>query len=148
MVFMVYDVLMNQGLAHIPKQPDIQSAQAILTALPNAEMIQIAGQQYTLPQGIREQLMELLTLNAEGKASAITALNTELSSQEAADYLRVSRQFLVNEADAGRIAYRKIGTHRRFALPDVLAYQRMTEQESLEARQALVDQAQELGWDD
>ena len=55
---------------------------------------------------------------------------------------------MVNEADAGRIAFRKIGTHRRLAFSDVLEYQTRLQHESLEARQALADQAQELGLDD
>ncbi len=139
---------MNNTL--IPTVPDIQTSQAMIKDLPHAKSIrlEIGEQKYTLPQGIREQLEQLLTNTANGKVSTINTINQELSSQEAAEMLRVSRQFLVNEADIGRIAYRKIGTHRRFHLQAVLAYQAMTNQESLEARQALVDQAQELGWDD
>jgi excisionase family DNA binding protein len=148
MVFVVYIVCMT--LAHIPKKPEIKVSKAILEVLPQAESIavQIGGQQFFLPNGLRNQLEQLLLHTANGKASLVTAFAEELSSAQAAEYLRVSRQFLVNEADAGRIAFRKVGTHRRFALKDVLAYHAMTEQESLDARQALSDQAQALGWDD
>ena len=145
-------VVYNRGmtLAYLPNKPDIQESKAILAALPTAQTIQveIAGQRYALPQSLLEQFEQLLQFTANGQISVITAYNNEMSSQEVADYLRVSRQFLVNEAEAGRIAYRKVGTHRRFALADVLSYKAMTEQESLEARQALADQAQALGWDD
>ena len=145
---MVYNSTMT--IAYMPEKPDIQRSKAILAALPKAQTIQveIAGQQYTLPQSLHQQFEQLLQFTANGQASVITAHNNEMSSQEVADYLRVSRQFLVNEADAGRIAFRKIGTHRRFALADVLTYQTLTRQESLEAQQALADQAQTLGWDD
>jgi excisionase family DNA binding protein len=148
MVFVVYIVGMTQ--AHIPNKPEIQASKAMLEVLPHSKTIevQIGGKQFALPEGLRAQLEQLLSYTANGKASLVTAFGDELSSAEAAEYLRVSRQFLVNEADAGRIAYRKVGTHRRFALADVLAYHAMTEQESLEARQALADQAQALGWDD
>lgn len=147
-VFVVY--IVDMSLAHVPKTPEIQVSQAILAALPNAKTldVQIGDKTYQLPEGLRGLLEQLLTQTAKGQASQVSVLEQELSSSEAAEFLRVSRQFLVNEADAGRIAYRKVGTHRRFSLQAVLAYQAMTNQESLEARQALVDQAQELGWDD
>lgn len=145
---MVYIVMMS--LAHVPQKTEMEASQAILTALPSAKTIelQLAGQRFALPDGLRGLFERLLTQTASGKASQVSVLEHELSSSEAAELLRVSRQFLVNEAEAGRIAYRKVGTHRRFALEAVLKYQAMTEQESLEARQALADQAQALGWDD
>jgi excisionase family DNA binding protein len=131
--------------------PDILEAKEILHALhPDSQTIkmELSGQKFTLPQSVAAMLREILINTAQGQAITILPNNTELTSQEAADYLHVSRQFLVNEADAGRIQCRRIGSHRRFGLQEVIKYQRLTEQESLEARQALADQAQELGLDD
>ena len=135
---------------HIPTAPEIHKAKHMLQALePNAKevIVQLNGQNFTLPKGLVSVFRELLVNTANGEAITITPMNTDLTSQEAAAYLRVSRQFLVNEADAGRIRFHKIGTHRRFAFGDVLEYQRLTQQESLEARQALADEAQALGLD-
>jgi excisionase family DNA binding protein len=136
---------------HIPTMPDIVEAKEILQALrPDSQSItmELSGQEFTLPQGLSAMLRDILTNTAKGQAITILPYNTEFSSQEAADYLHVSRQFLVNEADAGRIQYRRIGSHRRFAFEEILKYQHLTELESLAARQALTDQAQELGLDD
>ncbi len=56
--------------------------------------------------------------------------------------------FWSTKPNAGRIQYRRIGSHRRFEFEELLKYQHLTELESLAARQALTDQAQELGLDD
>lgn len=142
---------MTQAIqTHVPTMPDIHEAGEILHALKSdlTVKMKLSNQEFTLPQGLVAMLRDILTNAAQGQAITILPNNTELTSQEAADYLHVSRQFLVNEADAGRIQCRRIGSHRRFALQEVMKYQRLTEQESLEARQALADQAQELGLDD
>ena len=135
---------------HIPSTPDISEAKHILQALkPDTQLnVQLGGQDFTLPTGLVAMFREILNHAANGEAMTIIPVNADLTSQQAAEYLRLSRQFLVNEADAGRIAYRKIGTHRRFAFSDVLEYQNRLQHESLTARQALADQAQELGLDD
>lgn len=136
---------------HLLTTPDIDQAKQILQTLRSETgelQVQFGGQHFTLPHGLSAMLREILVNAANGEAMTIIPVNPDLTSQEVAEYLHISRQFLVNEAEAGRIAYRKVGAHRRFAFSDVLEYQRLTEIESSEARQALADQAQELGLDD
>jgi excisionase family DNA binding protein len=106
------------------------------------------GQSVTLPASVTELLTQILEQTADGHAIATLSADAELTSQETADLLHVSRQHVVNEAEAGRLSFLKVGTHRRFRLDQVLEYQRAMLQTSLEARQALADQAQLLGLDD
>jgi excisionase family DNA binding protein len=106
------------------------------------------GHSFTLPASITELLTQILEQTANGQAIATLSGDTELTSQETADLLHVSRQHVVNEAEARRLPFLKVGTHRRFRLEQVLEYQRAMNQTSLEARQALADQAQHLGLDD
>jgi excisionase family DNA binding protein len=106
------------------------------------------GQSITLPASVTELLTQILEQTANGHAIATLSCDTELTSQETANLLHVSRQHVVNEAEAGRLPFLKVGTHRRFRLEQVLEYQRTMQQTSLEARQALADQAQLLGLDD
>jgi excisionase family DNA binding protein len=72
----------------------------------------------------------------------------ELTSQQAAEHLGVSRQFVEDEAEAGRLPYYKVDGHYQFQFQDVLAYKNKLEVESLEARKALADEAQRLGLGD
>ena len=106
------------------------------------------GHSITLPASLTALLTQILEQTANGQAIATLSGDTELTSQETADLLHVSRQHVVNEAEAGRLPFFKVGTHRRFRLEQVLEYQRTMNQTSLEARQALADQAQLLGLDD
>jgi excisionase family DNA binding protein len=106
------------------------------------------GHSFTLPASVTKLLTQILEQTADGQAIATLSADAELTSQETADLLHVSRQHVVNEAEAGRLPFLKVGTHRRFRLDQVLEYQHGMIQTSLEARQALADQAQALGLDD
>ncbi|MEV8375600.1 helix-turn-helix domain-containing protein [Kribbella sp. NPDC056861] len=70
---------------------------------------------------------------------------TELTSQEAADLLNVSRPYVVKLAREGRIAHRLVGNRHRFLLSDVLAYERG---QRLEREQALTALAPDDGYVD
>jgi excisionase family DNA binding protein len=69
----------------------------------------------------------------------------ELSTQDVAAFLNVSRPFVVKQIEAGRLPCRKVGRHRRVLFEDLLAYQQALRQETEDALQALADQGQELG---
>jgi excisionase family DNA binding protein len=46
----------------------------------------------------------------------------EFGTRDAAEFLNVSRPFVIKEAESGRLKYRLVGTHRRFLYTDLLAY--------------------------
>jgi excisionase family DNA binding protein len=59
---------------------------------------------------------------AKGNSIALLSVDDELTTQQAADMLRVSRPFLIKLLEEGRIAFRLVGTHRRILAHDVLRY--------------------------
>ena len=89
-------------------------------------------------------LDQLLTLMAQGNAVALAPLHAELTTQEAADYLNVSRPYLIGLLEKGQIPFRKVGTHRRIIFADLMAFFKRTEEERRKVMDELAAQAQEL----
>lgn len=106
--------------------------------------VQMDGQDIVLPRHAIELLRNILTEMAQGNAVSIMPMHAEITTQEAANILNVSRPHLVKLLEDGQVEYVKVGTHRRIRFQDLMAYKHRRDQEASTAMQELVDQAQEL----
>ena len=97
-----------------------------------------------LPSAAVPLLKLTLDLMAQGKAVTVLSEDTELSTQEGADLLNVSRPYFVGLLEKGQLPHRKVGTHRRVLLVDVLAYKRLIDAKREKVLEELAEQAQEL----
>lgn len=98
---------------------------------------------------LTEEMADILSAIAEsmkqGMAVSVVPQNTRMTTQQAADFLGISRSTLVRMLDAGEIAYEKVRRHRRLYLSDVLDYQKRQRRRADEALTDMVADAQAMG---
>jgi len=97
-----------------------------------------------LPAAASRLLVDVLTQMGEGNAVTITPMSAELTTQQAADLLSVSRPYLIGLLTEGQIPFRMVGTHRRILFHDLMSYKRQNNEARLKTLEELTAQAQEL----
>jgi excisionase family DNA binding protein len=103
------------------------------------------GEMLRLPKAVSELLYHLLTEMAQGNAVTLFPVHAELTTQEAADYLNVSRPYLIRLLEQGKVPFHMVGTHRRVKFSDLEAFRKTAEDERRRVMDELAAQAQELG---
>ena len=98
-----------------------------------------------LPPAIVRMMQRVLTEMSQGKAVTVMPMNAELTTQEAADFLSVSRPFIVKQIEEKIIPHRKVGTHRRISVQDLLNYKRKIDVARHQSLDELTAEAQRLG---
>jgi excisionase family DNA binding protein len=105
------------------------------------------GEEIELPSEVLLLLRDITTALARGEPVSVVPLHREMTTQEAADLLNVSRQHLVNLLEAGEIPFTRPGKgkHRRVLAADVLAYKKRRDAERRVALRELTHMSEEAG---
>jgi len=140
----------------VPSDQDTARAQEVRRALEqhgvdhSALRVQIAARGHKaktldLPPVITRLLMNILKETAAGHAVTLVPLESEITTQQAAELLNVSRPYVVGLIDKGTLSARMVGNHRRLPLKDVLAYKADSRAKRRQTLQELAALDQELG---
>lgn len=98
-----------------------------------------------LPPKVLRLFADMLGAMAQGKSVTIVPREMHITTQEAAMFLNVSRPYLIKLLEEGKIAYHKVGRHRRILFEDLIVYKEHRHKKSQTALEELSAQAQELG---
>lgn len=103
-----------------------------------------ASKTLALPARVGHFVLETLSEIAGGNAVRLLQIRRELTTHEAAELLNVSRTFLIGLLEKGVMPFGLVGSHRRIALTDLLAYKQKTDVQRKGALDAIAAEAQEL----
>jgi excisionase family DNA binding protein len=110
-----------------------------------AKLVAPSGEIVDLPHSVFSVLVRVIHEMAKGNGVRVMPIHAELTTQQAADILNVSRPFLVSLLEKGKIPFRKVGTHRRVKLEDLLVYKEKRDSQRLEALDELARESQKMG---
>lgn len=118
----------------MPTAEDIQQAKESsrkLSKFHNADRVKLSIEgsneetdSFVLPGVVMQMLLDILSEFSQGNAIGVIPHKAELSTQRAANLLNVSRPYLVKLLDEGKIDHKKVGTHRRVLVGDLLNYKK------------------------
>ncbi len=137
----------------IPKPEEMEQSRQILESLQGTRIAQFglrikddsgSSKTVALPARLGRFVLDTLGQIASGNAVRLLQIRRELTTHEAAELLNVSRTHLIGLLEKGLIPYRLVGSHRRIALMDLMAYKDKTDAQRKEALDAIAAEAQEL----
>lgn len=120
---------------------------ATTTSTEKDDVVQISIQrsgEVTVPKTVIDLLFRIVSNMAEGRSITIISSGEEISTQQAAEVLNVSRPHLVKLLERGDIPYKRTGSHRKILLKDVMTYDSKLRRQRKKSLKLLADQAQEL----
>ena len=120
------------------RHPDVAAALVSLAADDDDTTLEIPGHALRL-------LVDMLAQIANGNAVTVAPVHAELTTQQAADLLNVSRPYVVKLLDDEQIPYRRVGNRRRVLLADLLEYQHRDLAHRRKVADQLTGEAQRLG---
>lgn len=109
------------------------------------KLVSPTGEVTELPESVFLLLQRIIEVLARGDAITVVPVGKELTTQQAANILNVSRQYMVRLLDDGRIPFRKTGTHRRVRMEDLLAYKRQRDRDRMASLDDLSQLSQDFG---
>jgi excisionase family DNA binding protein len=87
-----------------------------------AKLVGADGQEIPIPESVYQVLHQTIHALASGKVISVVIQDRELTTQKAADLLKVSRPYLIKLLDQGEIPCIRVGTHRRVRFDDLMKY--------------------------
>lgn len=108
-------------------------------------MTKADGEEIELPQVVSQVLYEIINILSQGGSMTIIPMDKELTTQQAADILNVSRPYFVKLLENDIIPYHKTGTHRKILMKDLIEYKNQISKKRKTKLSEMINLSQELG---
>jgi excisionase family DNA binding protein len=118
---------------------------AIDHAEPRCSLVGPRGESIAIPESIFYILARVAEVLGRGDAISLIPVHQELTTQQAADLLNVSRQYLVRLLEDGKIPHTRTGKHRRLRIDDVLTYKQTRDRERDDSLDELTRLSEQFG---
>ena len=112
---------------------------------PRCELVGPKGEKVALPEALFSVLARVAEVLAKGDAVTVVPVDKEMTTQQAADLLNVSRQYLVRLLDENKIKHTRTGRHRRLRFEDVLAFKERRDRERKLGLKKLTEMSEDAG---
>ncbi|MBD2297434.1 helix-turn-helix domain-containing protein [Nostoc sp. FACHB-87] len=103
------------------------------------------GETIPIPESVDKVLRKVVQAMASGKLVSIVIQEQEFTTQQAADFLNVSRPYLIKLLEQGEIPYIMVGTHRRVRFEDLQQYKQQRDSKRRKFLQELIEMTEEAG---
>ena len=103
------------------------------------------AREMVIPESVFYVLERVAEVMSQGDSITVVPVGRQLTSQQAANLLNVSRQYLVRLLDEGRIPFTRTGKHRRVRIEDVLAFKKNRDRERKVALDELTQLSEDVG---
>lgn len=142
----------SASLESVVAQQEAQTLRQIahmLTSLKGgAKLVGANGEQIDIPESLYQVLSHVVHALVKGQVISVIPQNCEMTTQQAADFLNVSRPYLIKLLEQGEIPYIKVGSHRRIPFPDLMKYKEQRDSKRRQALQELTEFLQDEGFYD
>ena len=128
----------------IPEEQLVEVAKAFAKS-DDVVLIDSQGKQTHIPEALFAHFARIIRLMSERKAIVMLPEDEAFTTQAAANYLGMSRQFFVNLLEKVEIPHHRVGTHRRVTFKDLLEYERKRDRTRREAMDQLTDEVIQAG---
>lgn len=143
----IYKMPLESIMAQKQEADSIRQLEHILSLQGSqAKLVDADGKAITIPESVYQVLRQIIHAMALGQAISIAPQDQEMTTQQAADILNVSRPYLIKLLEQGEIPYIKVGTHRRIRHQDLISYKQQRDTKRSNLLDDLIQESQDMGF--
>lgn len=146
-MMLMYKTPVKSGMAQHKEVQSLKQLERLLSIEnSHAKLVGADGEAIHLPDSVYQVLRQVVHAMASGQAISIVPQESEMTTQQAAEVLNVSRPYLIKLLEQGEIPHIKVGTHRRIRSQDLMTYKQQRDTKRSKLLDELIQESQDMGF--